>query len=80
MGLPAHTEATIDMATLNPIELQKALKGVSYPASKDDLMRAAEGNGAGDEVMAALKDLESDQFDSPADVTEAVSFAGTSDS
>ena len=63
------------MAKLNPIELQKALKGVDYPASKADLVKAAEGNGAGDDIVAAVKNLGDDRFNTPADVTEAVSFS-----
>lgn len=66
------------MAKLNPIDLQKALKGVNYPASKDDLIRAAQDNGAADDVMAALKGLGDDHFNTPADVTEAVNFDGNS--
>lgn len=62
------------MAKLNPIDLQKALKGVNYPASKDDLVRAAEANGATDAVKAALQNLGDDHFNTPADVTQAVSF------
>jgi hypothetical protein len=73
-------EERTDMAKLNPIELQKALKGVNYPASKDDLIKAAEDNGATDDVMAALNGLGDDHFNTPADVTEAVDFDGTSDS
>ncbi len=68
------------MATLNPIDLQKALKGVQYPASKDDLIESAKGNGAGDDVIAALRGLGDDHFNTPADVSEAVSFAAKRDS
>lgn len=63
------------MSKLNPIDLQKALKDVDYPASKDDLVKGAERNGAGDDVMAALKGLGDHNYTTPADVTEAVSFA-----
>jgi hypothetical protein len=67
------------MAKLNPIELQKALKGVDYPASKDDLVKAAEGNGAGGDIMDALNVLGDVHFNTPADVTEAVSIASKGD-
>ena len=53
---------------MNPIEVQKNLKGVSYPASKDDLVSAAEQNGAGEELLGQLRSLDKDRFDSPADV------------
>lgn len=61
------------MAKINPIELQKYLKGVDYPASKDDVVKAAEGNGADDEIMDALKNLSEDKFERPTDVTKALS-------
>lgn len=67
------------MGTLNPIELQKALKGVKYPASKDDLVKAAESNGAGDDIKSALQGLNDEHFNTPADVTQAVSFATKSE-
>jgi hypothetical protein len=63
------------MAKLNPIELQKALKGASYPTSKDDLVKIAKENGASDDIVAALENLGDDRFNTPADLTEAVSFA-----
>lgn len=64
------------MAKLNPIELQKALKGVDYPASKQDLMKALDSNGASDNVRNALEQLPDKSFETPADVTEAVDFGG----
>jgi hypothetical protein len=59
--------------TVNPIELQKHLGGVDYPASRDDLVSAAEKNGAGYEVLDALKSLPEQDFDAPTAVTQAVS-------
>ena len=40
---------------LNPIDVQRHLKGVSYPASRDDLVSAARDNGASDEIVSALE-------------------------
>lgn len=58
---------------VNPIELQKHLKGVDYPASKDDLVSAAQSNGAPDDVVEALRSSSKDRFDGPTAVTEALS-------
>jgi hypothetical protein len=58
---------------VNPIELQKYLKGVEYPASKDDLTSAAESNGAPDEIVSALRGAGKDRFDAPTDVEKALS-------
>jgi hypothetical protein len=51
---------------VNPIELQKHLKGVDYPASKDDLVSAAESNGAPSELVDALRSAGKDSFDGAA--------------
>ncbi len=61
------------MADVNPIELQKYLGGIDYPASKDDLVKKAESNGAGDEVMEALRGIPDQEYDAPTAVTKAVS-------
>jgi hypothetical protein len=60
------------MATLSPIDVQKALKGMDYPAKKDDIVGQAERNGAGDEVLEALRGLPEKQYDGPDQVSEVV--------
>jgi len=57
---------------VNPIELQKHLKGADYPASKEDLIDLAERNGAPDEIVEALQATDSEQFDGPDDVQAAL--------
>ena len=57
---------------LNPIDVQKDLKGVSYPASRDDLVTAARENGGNDDLIAELEGLDEDEFDSPAEVMKAL--------
>ena len=64
------------MATINPIQLQKFLGGIDYPASKDDLLRRAEQNGADANALQVLRDLPMDRFNSPNDVSEAVGKLG----
>ncbi|MBB6098911.1 hypothetical protein HNR42_002346 [Deinobacterium chartae] len=61
------------MAKLNPIELQKHLSGVDYPASKQDLLEAAQKNGGDDEIREALEGLPDQTFNKPTDVTAALS-------
>ena len=56
-------------------EVQKALKGADYPASRDDLVSLAESNGADAEVVDALRGMDGDSFDSPADVMKGVGGA-----
>ncbi len=60
------------MAQMNPIQVQKHLKGMSYPASKDDLLSTAEGNGADEELMEQLRGMKRNEFSGPDDVMEAL--------
>lgn len=60
------------MATVNPIQLQKYLGGIDYPADKNTLLEHAQRSGADDGVLQVLRDLPMDRFNSPNDVSEAV--------
>ncbi len=57
---------------VNPIALQKHLKGMSYPASKDDVVAKAESNGAPDDIISALQGMNKEQFDGPSAVQQAL--------
>jgi hypothetical protein len=57
--------------TNNPIQLQKYLGGVDYPADKQTLVRTARDQGADDDVIQTLESLPFDRFNSPNDVSEA---------
>ncbi|MEV0632454.1 DUF2795 domain-containing protein [Nonomuraea wenchangensis] len=56
----------------NPIQLQKHLSGVDYPASKDDLVRAARDHGADDDIVKALENMPDREYDGPNAVSQAV--------
>ncbi len=60
------------MAKINPIELQKHLKGMDYPASKQDVISKAQENGADKELLSVLEGLDDQQFETPADVNKAI--------
>lgn len=60
------------MAKINPIQLQKHLKGVSYPASKQAILAKAQENGGDDQVRSVLEALPDKQYGKPTDVTAAV--------
>ena len=53
------------MATINPIQLQKFLKGADYPMSRDELVSLAQGNSADDDVLEALRAIPDRQYDGP---------------
>jgi hypothetical protein len=55
----------------NVTEVQKALRGADYPASKEELADLAESNGADQELIDAIRDLDREDFDGPDDVQEA---------
>lgn len=60
------------MAAINPVQLQKYLSGVDYPASKSDLIQAAQREGADQNAIAVLHKLPEQRYNSPNDVSEAV--------
>lgn len=59
-------------SVVNPVQVQKFLKNVDYPAKKDDLVRAAQEEGADENVLSALKAMPEEEFQTPADVSEAI--------
>lgn len=57
---------------MNPIQLQKFLGGIDYPADKRTLVDTARSNGADENVLNTLEQLPRDRFNSPNDVSEAI--------
>jgi hypothetical protein len=57
---------------VSPIDIQKALSGMDYPASKDDIVRHAESSGANQEVIEALKKIDDREYEGPSGVSSAV--------
>ena len=62
-------------------EVQKALKGVDYPASKDELVSHAEGNSADRELVDVLRSMNKNSFDGPNAVMKELkgSLTGSND-
>jgi Protein of unknown function (DUF2795) len=61
------------MATLNPAQVEKHLKGVNYPVNKAELVKHMERNGADESVREAISSLPNQSYDSPAAVNRAIS-------
>lgn len=59
-------------AAPNPIELQKHLSGVDYPADRDALLQTARENGADDDLPQSLQQLPEREFSGPDEVAEAL--------
>jgi len=65
------------MAHANPIQIQKYLKGVDYPATREQLIDNAKKLGADENICASLEQLPDEDFQTPAEVSQA--FKGPSD-
>ena len=59
--------------SVSPVEVQKYLGGMNYPASKQELIGHARKNNAPDEVIRLLNELSDHQFRTPVDVSKAIS-------
>lgn len=57
---------------VSPVQMQKHLKGVNYPASKGDLVARAQQNNASGEIVDKIRALPADSFNSPKDVMRAL--------
>lgn len=53
-------------------EVQHHLKGFDYPGSPEDLAEHAKANGADDDLVETLRNLDKDTFDGPNAVMSAV--------
>ena len=53
------------MADIDPIEVQRFLGGVDYPAGKQELVEHARAEGAGDEIVSVLDQLPDPEYDGP---------------
>jgi uncharacterized protein DUF2795 len=56
----------------NPIQLQRYLSGVDYPAKRDDLVRAAEKNGADSDTLDVVRRLPDRTYDGPSGVSKEI--------
>ncbi|MFF8285824.1 DUF2795 domain-containing protein [Streptomyces albus] len=63
------------MSDVNPIEVQQALKGASYPTDRQTLTDLARKNKASDKVVDKISHMKSDRIDGP-DQVEKEMFRG----
>ncbi len=59
---------------INPDDAQQYLQGVEYPASKEDIVSAAENNGAPDDLMEMPTGLSRPEFSEEKQVLEDLRF------
>lgn len=60
------------MDKVNPIQLQKHLKGINYPVSKEDLIDCAKQEGADEAVLSTLEQLPDQEYETPTEVSKAI--------
>lgn len=64
------------MAERSPTEVQRHLSGLSYPASKDEVVSTARQQGADEALLQRLREnLREKEYGSPADVMSELSGA-----
>ncbi len=73
VGGPKGGEASLHSPKVSASELQLFLKGVSYPAKKQDLVSAAKRNGAPNNVMDYINQMPEKQYGGPNVVEEEFS-------
>ncbi|SEB35679.1 Protein of unknown function [Paramicrobacterium humi] len=55
--------------TPSPIDVQKYLGGIDYPASKDEILDRAKESGAGEDILHALQNIPAKDYAKPTDVS-----------
>ncbi|HEX8986533.1 MAG TPA: DUF2795 domain-containing protein [Rhodocyclaceae bacterium] len=58
--------------TPNPVQVQKFLGGLDYPAGKQDILEKAKQEGADDNIMEALGQIPDQDYASPVAVSREV--------
>jgi uncharacterized protein DUF2795 len=61
------------MAQAEFIKVQKSLGGISYPATRDQLLEHARSQQADRDVLDALQNIPDQEYDGPNEVSKAVS-------
>jgi hypothetical protein len=60
------------MPHVSPAEVERHLKGISYPTNKRELISHAQQQGASQDILEVLKELREERFNSPVEVNKAV--------
>ncbi|MGY8526952.1 DUF2795 domain-containing protein [Paracidovorax citrulli] len=54
----------------SPIDVQKSLKGLDFPASKEDILSKAQEGGASEDILAELEQIPEREYQTPADISK----------
>ena len=55
---------------INPIEIQKFLHGISFPVTKEEIIKVAQDNDAEQKVFEVLEKLPAKNYSSVAEITQ----------
>lgn len=70
------TQFRMAATAVNPVQVQKFLSGIDYPADKQTLINTAREQGADDNVMNTLRNLPDREYDAPTAVTREIGKLG----
>jgi hypothetical protein len=62
----------MDQGNLDVSTIQHYLKGTNFPAEKGEVASNAESNGAPQDLVAQIRNADTERFDSPEEVMQAV--------
>ncbi len=62
----------MDQGNLDASTLQHYLKGLTFPAQKEEVASTAEGNGAPQDMVTQIRNADTERFNSPEDVMQAL--------
>ncbi len=70
--MPRGQDRNKDDDRASAAEIQKALKGMDYPAKKEDLLKHAKGQNAPKDVISVLNRMPEQEYNSAVDVSKAL--------
>jgi hypothetical protein len=58
------------MAEIRPIDIQKHLDGIEFPASKQDIIEQARASGVDETIVSRLEFISDREYETPDEVTK----------
>jgi len=58
--------------TAHPVQIQKYLSGLSYPATRDKIIAHAESQGATPEIITMLRAIDDREYGGPTELSEEI--------
>ncbi len=71
-GVKSSMGGSGDPDKASPAAIERYMKGIHFPANKDDLVNRAKENGAPSDVLHVLDRFEDKDYNSPIDISKEV--------